>query len=324
MSLVALKCPHCGGDIQLDSDKEFGFCMHCGTKIMVQEAVNRNVRIDHSDRLNNLIDIAKKQISSGSAADLLDISNKILELDSKNWCGWFVKGVAHAKDAKCAPMYEAWCNAVKEMSTEEYLELRSDFVNYAALASIGFGVEKKLNGLPIDFLSEINDKEPDDKIFEVDVINTMVESGMFCEDTSYNSLINASQIVNASLILFPNLFKFLIEFEALDNLAHKIYSTRYAFGANEYGILSKDFKATFAPYQIIYNAICSSKHSDEEFNAAIDYWLNVEESEYMDILQEVIDMDEELSDASGLKEMMIRKKMKKKVEEALQVYFNHP
>ncbi len=50
MALVALKCPHCGGDIQLDSDKEFGFCMHCGTKIMIQETVNRMsksiIRID--------------------------------------------------------------------------------------------------------------------------------------------------------------------------------------------------------------------------------------------------------------------------------------
>lgn len=324
MSLVALKCPHCGGDIQLDSDKEFGFCMHCGTKIMVQEAVNRNVRIDHSDRLNNLIDIAKKQISSGSAADLLDISNKILELDSKNWCGWFVKGVAHAKDAKCAPMYEAWCNAVKEMTTEEYQELRPDFVYYAAVASIGYGVEKQINGIPTEFLFEIIDKEPDDKIFETDVINTMIETGYFCEGTSYNSLINAGQIVNAGFCVYTNLLRYTAGFEALDNLVRKIYATKYAFGANEYGIMSKDFKATFAPYQMIYNAICSSKYSEEEFDAAADYWSKAEELKYVDLLEEVLWMDDELSDASGLKEMMVRKKMKKKVEEALQVYFNHP
>lgn len=35
-------------------------------------------------------------------------------------------------------------------------------------------------------------------------------------------------------------------------------------------------------------------------------------------------MDEELSDASGLREMLIKKQIKKKAEEALRLYFNHP
>ncbi len=112
----------------------------------------------------------------------------------------------------------------------------------------------------------------------------------------------------------------------MENLTRKIYATKYAFGADSYATESKYFKATFAPYQIIYNAICSTNHSVEEFNAACDYWAKAgdEVLKYLNMLQEVIDMDEELSDASGLKEMMVRKKMKKKVEEALQVYFNHP
>ncbi len=170
-----------------------------------------------------------------------DISNKILELDSKNRYGWFVKGVAYAKDAKCAPMYEAWCNAVKEMSAEEYSEYRLDFVNYAALASVGFGVEKKINGLPIDFLYEIYDKEPDDRSFEIDVMITMAVTGYFCEDTSYNSLVNASQIVNASLYVETDLSVFLSEFEVLESLFREIYTTRYAFGVDYGRIWSNGF-----------------------------------------------------------------------------------
>lgn len=267
----------------MDSDKEFGFCMHCGTKIMNQETVNRNVKVDYSDKLSNLIDIAKKQIGSAPASDLLDISNKILELDSKNQYGWFVKGVAYAKDAKCAPMYEAWCNAVKEMSAEEFSDYWSDFVNYVALASVGFGVEKKINGLPIDFLFEIADKEPDDKSFEIEVMNTMAETGYFCEDTSYNSLVNASQIVTASLYVCPDLLYFLSEFEVLESLFRKIYTTRYAFGVDYARIRSNGFKATFAPFQIIYNVINSSKHTEEEFDAAADYWSKTgEPSLYVD------------------------------------------
>lgn len=34
MKIIALKCPNCNADIELDQDREFGFCNYCGTKIM--------------------------------------------------------------------------------------------------------------------------------------------------------------------------------------------------------------------------------------------------------------------------------------------------
>ncbi len=42
MAIVALKCPHCGGDLQLDDSRQFGFCQYCGTKIMIQEQIVNN------------------------------------------------------------------------------------------------------------------------------------------------------------------------------------------------------------------------------------------------------------------------------------------
>ncbi len=41
MELVVAKCPHCGGEIQLDSSKETGFCMYCGKQIIVKDAVQK-------------------------------------------------------------------------------------------------------------------------------------------------------------------------------------------------------------------------------------------------------------------------------------------
>ena len=42
MELVPLKCPVCGGDIELNADREFGFCMHCGAKVAVDRSSPRN------------------------------------------------------------------------------------------------------------------------------------------------------------------------------------------------------------------------------------------------------------------------------------------
>ena len=35
MSIVNVKCPNCGASIQLDSDREEGFCSYCGSKVKV-------------------------------------------------------------------------------------------------------------------------------------------------------------------------------------------------------------------------------------------------------------------------------------------------
>ena len=34
MSLIALKCPQCGADLEIDSDREFMYCEYCGTKVL--------------------------------------------------------------------------------------------------------------------------------------------------------------------------------------------------------------------------------------------------------------------------------------------------
>ena len=34
MGFIAVKCPTCGADVNLDSSREFGYCTYCGTKIV--------------------------------------------------------------------------------------------------------------------------------------------------------------------------------------------------------------------------------------------------------------------------------------------------
>ena len=43
MAIVALKCPHCGGNLEMEDSREFGFCQYCGTKIIIQDETVNNI-----------------------------------------------------------------------------------------------------------------------------------------------------------------------------------------------------------------------------------------------------------------------------------------
>ena len=58
MAFKALTCPNCGAQIQVDSSKDFGFCMYCGSKIMLTQKIN----VEHSGSVNigNIDSLLKK------------------------------------------------------------------------------------------------------------------------------------------------------------------------------------------------------------------------------------------------------------------------
>lgn len=63
MSLVAMKCPACGADIELDDSREFGFCSFCGTKVMQDKIVvehKGNVKIDNSEYVEKFLQNARR------------------------------------------------------------------------------------------------------------------------------------------------------------------------------------------------------------------------------------------------------------------------
>lgn len=45
MPLIALKCPQCNADLEIDSEREFMYCEYCGTKVMREShtTINNNV-----------------------------------------------------------------------------------------------------------------------------------------------------------------------------------------------------------------------------------------------------------------------------------------
>ena len=86
MALVPLKCPNCGGEIQLDSSCKFGFCIYCGTKILNDAQKSGN---DRDAELINLLKLAKVSIESQDykAADAALEKAMLVDVDvSDLWC----------------------------------------------------------------------------------------------------------------------------------------------------------------------------------------------------------------------------------------------
>jgi DNA-directed RNA polymerase subunit RPC12/RpoP len=101
MALIALKCPQCGGEIQLDNVREIGFCMYCGCKVVLQEALNHQVTIDESHKVEPWIALGYDALRSKNYIDAERYANKIIETDLKNPDAWYIKGCC-ATDAQIA------------------------------------------------------------------------------------------------------------------------------------------------------------------------------------------------------------------------------
>ena len=68
MALKALRCPQCCADIELNDEKDFGFCTHCGTKVMLHDVVEYtgSVQLDTSAQGRNRILLGNRAFEAGN------------------------------------------------------------------------------------------------------------------------------------------------------------------------------------------------------------------------------------------------------------------
>ena len=93
--LIAAKCTQCGADIQLDDKRETGFCMYCGTTIIVKEAI-QTVKIDNTKNIENYKRIADTSFEAGNYQDAYNYYSKILEENFDNWYAIYKRGLCSA------------------------------------------------------------------------------------------------------------------------------------------------------------------------------------------------------------------------------------
>lgn len=90
MSLVATKCPNCGASIMLDAGSQEGFCSYCGSKLKIQEVIQR-VKIDKTGDVGNYLALAEIAYKGEMTEEAHEYANRTLELDSKNVQAWLLR-----------------------------------------------------------------------------------------------------------------------------------------------------------------------------------------------------------------------------------------
>ena len=89
MPLIALKCPECGGDIQLDDAREFGFCMYCGCKVLLDRAAPAG----RPPSLRNILVLAYECIASEDWASAKPKVEQALMIDIDCPDAWLMKAL---------------------------------------------------------------------------------------------------------------------------------------------------------------------------------------------------------------------------------------
>lgn len=129
MALIALKCPNCNGDIQLDDQKEFGFCMYCGCKVMLESATS-SVTLDRTDELRNILSLARDEYSLKHWDKGDELSDRALVIDSTCPDAWFMKALS-AKRKGDKPGYEKYfSNAENNLSKSMNIFHEDDIDRY--------------------------------------------------------------------------------------------------------------------------------------------------------------------------------------------------
>ena len=103
MAIQNLKCPNCGGELQLDDTLEKGFCMYCGSAIHIKEEVAKikvehsgKIEIDDTKKLANSIELADRAFDSGNYDECYNYCCSALECDINNPHIAFRKGLCAA------------------------------------------------------------------------------------------------------------------------------------------------------------------------------------------------------------------------------------
>ena len=160
MSLVNVKCPNCGAAIQLDSSREEGFCSYCGSKVLVQEAINK-VKIDKSGDIQNFLNLSKASIEANNGKEAYDYANKALEVDAQNAEAWYLKMRAVGltgilKDLKCNEVLTAGRKAIEFDNSSEMKEKVYSFYLLKCFSDLSFVIKHLLDVDSIKKLYEAN------------------------------------------------------------------------------------------------------------------------------------------------------------------------
>jgi DNA-directed RNA polymerase subunit RPC12/RpoP len=120
MAFISAKCPECGGSIQLDDAKESGFCLYCGTKVLLSESIPQIVKVEGIQTLENKLSNAETYAKLGEVEKAISLLSQITEdftSDYRAW--WMLAKVKYAHDFFYRNLHVEYVDRIK--TCKEYL-----------------------------------------------------------------------------------------------------------------------------------------------------------------------------------------------------------
>ncbi len=162
MALVALKCPHCAGNIELDETREFGFCMYCGSKVMIQKEVNVFIDTTEKRQEANLMPIIRRSYQDGNISETLELIDKVIDAgtaDADIWamrgmCLWALLEIEFWNALTTARHNDALRGASSIFKKKKYSSVLNPRLDLPDNISFCFNNYKTLSGTRLDHLSE--------------------------------------------------------------------------------------------------------------------------------------------------------------------------
>jgi tetratricopeptide (TPR) repeat protein len=90
MGFEAAKCPECGADIQVPTDRDVAKCMYCGKDIVVKQATADG----DAQRVANWMQLAEAAAEDENHDEAYTYFTKVLEVEPDNFKAWLGKGLA--------------------------------------------------------------------------------------------------------------------------------------------------------------------------------------------------------------------------------------
>lgn len=198
--VIKLKCSECGGNIELDNNREFGYCQFCGTKIYLENS-------EYAKRVNaenNYIHFAEIELEENNFKNAYDVLNKALEINANNKKALFLRSICvYYLDLdffKIANLYRKYIQEDSK-NIDFYAYHFSDILyNYADEfmkseyeISVVLDLAKTLIGTKnIDVLEYMNTfRLETERLYTQTLISFSMENGIFNVLSQYNQIIKA-------------------------------------------------------------------------------------------------------------------------------------
>lgn len=139
-ALKALKCPQCGGDVDLDDKQKYGFCKYCGVKVQNTnfKVIKGEVRIIGNPTAENYMKLGKRYFDDENYKEALENFKKVLDIEPDNWEAIYGRGACIVKtgtfdDFRLKEIEKGAKNALKILENEKIVnelnQIKLDIAN---------------------------------------------------------------------------------------------------------------------------------------------------------------------------------------------------